>query len=137
LSEIWSRNAKFMNEYTGLAGYRVCRGPTRPEREFRAKVESVSFATRAPSSVPEMRMAGALFHMVNVARDVLVFVMMPDAVKSHFIVATRATHAIAVRDAANTLAERRTALGTADANFQVVDGIVHSLSPRKSVPWSD
>jgi hypothetical protein len=36
-----------------------------------------------------MRMAGALFRVMDVARDVLVIVMMSDPVEPHLIVATR------------------------------------------------
>jgi hypothetical protein len=56
-----------------------------------------------------MRMAGALSHVMDVVRDILVIVMMSDPVEPHLIVATRTDDAVAVGEPADALVERRAA----------------------------
>lgn len=78
----------------------------------------------------EMRMAGALFHVMDVARDVLVIVMMADPVEPHLIVAARTDDTVAVDDPADALVKGRAAFRATYADFQVIDGIVHRLALR-------
>jgi hypothetical protein len=77
-----------------------------------------------------MRMAGALFHVMDVARDVLVIVMMADPVEPHLIVAARTDDPVAVDDPADALVKRRAAFRATYPDFQVIDGIVHRLGLR-------
>jgi hypothetical protein len=78
-----------------------------------------------------MRMAGAFFHVMDVARDVLVIVMMSDPVEPHLIVATRTGDTVAVGDPADARVKRRAAFRATHADFQVIDGIVHRFAPGK------
>jgi len=77
----------------------------------------------------EMGMAGALFHVMDIARDVLVIVMMADPVEPHLIVAAGTDDAVAVDDPADALVKRHAAFRATHADFQVIDGIVHRLAP--------
>jgi hypothetical protein len=79
-----------------------------------------------------MRMAGALFHVMDVARDILVIVMMSDPVEPHLIVATRTGDTVAVGDPADAFMKRRAAFRATHADFHVIDGIVHRSAPEES-----
>jgi len=84
----------------------------------------------ALSARAKMRVAGPLFHMVNIARDILVIVMVPDSVEVHLRPAARAGDAIAMGKAADALVERHAAFGAAHTGFQVIDGVMHRFAPR-------
>jgi hypothetical protein len=77
-------------------------------------------------------MAGALLHMMDISRHIFVVAVVADAMEMHFVVAARAHDAVAMRDAADALMERRAALRAAHANFQIVDGIVHEFPPGET-----
>ena len=72
-----------------------------------------------------MGVAGARLDMMNISLNVLMLMVVPDAVKVHFIVAAGAAHPVAMDDAADALAEGRATFRAAHADFHVIDGIVH------------
>jgi hypothetical protein len=139
LAEIWSRNAKFMNEYADLAAFPKMRlraaamaiGRRNVANQTRSGRETIPPTSLILSSAAEVRMAGAFFHVVNVACDVFVIVMMSDTVKPHLVVAGRAGDAVAMGDAADAFMKCRAAFGAAHANFQVADRIMHGFAPAK------
>src|SRR5579871_5654228 len=78
--------------------------------------------------------AGALFHMVDEMRDVLVHVVMVDAAEMHVMVADRTRDSVAMHHAMHAFAEHRAAFGAAHPYFQVLDGIAHS-DPHHAPDW--
>jgi hypothetical protein len=128
-----------MNEYADLATFPKMRKRVPPRVDQppeRSKSASLSPGQDpAPililSSAAEVRMAGAFFHVVNVACDVFVIAMMSDTVKPHLVVAARAGDAVAMGEAADALMKCRAAFGAAHANFQVADRIMHGFAPTK------
>src|SRR5882724_11547793 len=91
------------------AANQACRGAKRPVPVARSALPPA-----------EMRMAGALFHVMDVARDVLVIVMMADAVEPHLIMAARTDDTVAVDDPADALVKRCAAFRATYADFQVI-----------------
>jgi hypothetical protein len=74
-------------------------------------------------------MAGVLFDVVDETRDVLVRVMVPDAMEAHLMLTARAADGVAMHDALNAFAEDGAALRAAHAYFHIVNGIMHDTSP--------
>jgi len=68
-----------------------------------------------------MRVAGVLFHVVDVARDRVVLVDMADAVKLHLFLAGWATDTVAVDDPVEPLVKGGPAFGAADPDLDVLD----------------
>jgi hypothetical protein len=76
-----------------------------------------------------MGMAGAFFHVADVALDVFVCVMMSDPMEPHLGAAARAADVIAMDDAADTFVKCRAAFGAAHPDLQIIDGVVHGPAP--------
>jgi hypothetical protein len=76
-------------------------------------------------------MAGSLFDAMYEARDVFVDVVMIDSAEMHRLVAAGTDDTITMHNPANTLAERGAAFRAADADFHIVDGIVHDTGPAE------
>ena len=74
-------------------------------------------------------MAGVFFDVMDETRDVLVRVVVPDAVEAHLMVTARAADIVAMHDALDAFAEDGAALRAAYAHFHVFNGIMHDTSP--------
>src|SRR4051794_16797047 len=126
-----------MNEYADLAGSRQIRPSGRGLDLLPAGLPANQryCAWRVPktyhpsSAAAEMWVAGAFFHMVDVALDVFVTVMMSDAVEPHLVATARAGNPVAMRDAADAFMKCRATFGAAYPDFQVVGGVVHRSAP--------
>jgi hypothetical protein len=128
--EIYEWICRFSRISAGVLTLRSLRVPiTSGGRESGPEAGGDTVA-RPRSSPPEMRTAGALFHVMDVAPDVLVIVMMSDPVEPHLIVAAWTGDTVAVDDPADALVKRRAAFRAAHADFQVIDRIVHRLVLR-------
>lgn len=84
-----------------------------------------------------MRVTGTLFHMVDVARNVLVIMVMPNTVEVHLVFAAWAGDGVTVNHATDARAERRAAFRAANANLDIVDGVMHGASLAAMVAWND
>jgi precorrin isomerase len=83
--------------------------------------------------ISDRRVAGSLFDAMYEACHIFVDVMMVNAAEVHRFVAARTDDAITMHDAANAFAECGATFRAANADFHVVDGIVHDTGPAEPV----